>query len=123
MKAASFLIVACGFIATSVLAQGQGLPPQAPPGQGGWTTEDARRMPNRPFENSFIVATVVKLSVRQKSGRFIVTLDNGQRWSQIQNKPDVSVSIGDEIKIQKSTLGSFMLTTANGTETRVKRDR
>jgi hypothetical protein len=123
MKAASFLIVACGFIAPSVFAQGQGLPPQAPPGQGGWTTEDARRTPNRPFENSYIVATVVKLSIRQKSGRFIVTLDNGQRWSQIQNKPDVSVSIGDEIKIQKSTLGSFMLTTAKGTETRVKRDR
>jgi hypothetical protein len=124
MKAASFLVVACGMLSTSVLAQS--LPPQLPqppPGEGGWTTEDARRMPRRPIVDSIILATVVHLSVRTKTNRFIVTLDNGQRWSQIESKPDVLVGIGDQIKIQKSSLGSYKLTTPQGVETRVKRDR
>ncbi|MBC8026645.1 MAG: hypothetical protein H7Y89_11665 [Steroidobacteraceae bacterium] len=124
MKAASFLVVACGMLSTSLLAQS--LPPQlpqAPPGEGGWTTEDARRVPRRPIVDSVILATVVKLSVRTKTNRFIVTLDNGQRWSQTETKPDVLVGIGDQIKIQKSSLGSYKLTTPQGIETRVTRDR
>jgi hypothetical protein len=101
-------------------AQAPGIP-QLPPDQG-WTTEDARREPRTPVLG-FTVATVVRLSVRPKTGRFIVTLDNGQRWSQIENKADVRVSIGDEIKLEKSTLGSYMLTTPLGVQTRVKRSR
>ncbi|MBC8025931.1 MAG: hypothetical protein H7Y89_08065 [Steroidobacteraceae bacterium] len=73
--------------------------------------------------DTVILATVVKLSVRTKTNRFIVTLDNGQRWSQTETKPDVLVGIGDQIKIQKSSLGSYKLTTPQGVETRVTRDR
>jgi hypothetical protein len=101
-------------------AQAPGIP-QLPPDQG-WTTEDARREPRTPVLG-VRVATVVRISVRPKTGRFIVTLDNGQRWSQIENKADVRLDIGDEIKLEKSTLGSYMLTTALGVQTRVKRSR
>ena len=30
---------------------------------------------------------VLKLSLYKDTGRFIITLDKGQRWSQIENKP------------------------------------
>ena len=110
--------------AFALIAAAQVQPPVLPPqGNQGWTTEDARTIPKRPYDIGYESATVVKLSVRKKTGRFIVTLDNGQRWSQIENKPDVQVGIGDEIKIQKTTLGSYTLVTMQGIETRVRRDR
>jgi|KBSMisStaDraftv2_1062788.scaffolds.fasta_scaffold142926_2 hypothetical protein len=98
--------------------------PHGPPAQpdGGWTTEDARTEPHRP-SLSYLVATVVRISLVPRNNRFIVTLDNGQRWRQIENKDDVKISIGDQIKLQKSSIGSFMLSTADGIQTRVKRDR
>ena len=120
MKAASFVVLAGGLFAAAVMAQG--IPSPAAPGQG-WTRDESRRMPNRPTELGYIVGSVLKLSLHKDNGRFIITLDNGQRWSQIENKPDVSLSIGDEVRIQKSSIGSYMLTTERGVETRVRRDR
>ena len=120
MKAASFVVVAGGLFAAAVLAQG--IPPPSAPGTG-WTKDESRRMPHRPTELGYIVGSVLKLSLHKNTGRFIITLDNGQRWSQIENKPDVAVSIGDEVRIQKSSIGSYMLTTEKGVETRVRRDR
>jgi hypothetical protein len=123
MRTTAFVItVVVSLGATSLIASAQIPGPQAP-GDPGWTTEDARKIDKRPYDIGYLVATVVKLSVRAKSNRFIVTLDNGQRWSQIENKPDVRVSVGDEIKVEKSTLGSYMLTTSSGIQTRVRRDR
>jgi hypothetical protein len=120
MKAASFVVLAGGLFAAAVLAQG--IPPPSAPGTG-WTKDESRRMPHRPTELGYIVGSVLKLSLYKDTGRFIITLDNGQRWSQIENKPDVSLSIGDEVRIQKSSIGSYMLTTQKGVETRVRRDR
>jgi hypothetical protein len=123
MRTTAFVLtigVSLGAALQLASAQAPGMP-QLPPDQG-WTTEDARREPRTPVLG-FSVATVVRISVRPKTGRFIVTLDNGQRWSQVESKADVRVSIGDEIKIEKSTLGSYMLTTPLGVQTRVKRSR
>ena len=113
--------VSAGILAGAAMAQVPQLP--RAPGDPGWTTEDSRQIEKRPYDYGYLTATVVKLSVRKKTGRFIVTLDNGQRWSQIENKPDVQVSIGDEVKVERSTLGSYMLTTPQGVQTRVRRDR
>jgi hypothetical protein len=120
MKAASFVVLAGGLFAAAVLAQG--IPSPSTPGQG-WTKDESRRMPNRPTELGYIVGSVLKLSVHKDNGRFIITLDNGQRWSQTESKPDVSLAIGEEVRIQKSSIGSYMLTTEKGAETRVRRDR
>jgi hypothetical protein len=123
MRSTAFVLaIGISLVATPEIASSQapGIP-QLPPDQG-WTTEDARREPRTPVLG-YTLATVVRLSVRPKTGRFIVTLDNGQKWSQIENKADVRVSIGDEIKLEKSTLGSYMLTTPLGVQTRVKRSR
>lgn len=122
MKKSALAIVAGGLLAAAALAQ---QPPVLPPTgmTKGWTTEDTRVIDKRPHEMGYMSATIVKLSVRKRTGRFIVTLDNGQRWSQTESKPDVTVGIGDEIKIQKSTIGSYTLVTEQGIETRVRRDR
>lgn len=115
--AIAFAVVTANAVAQDSLPSG---PPPQP--DGGWTTEDARTEPHRPGYG-FMQATVVRISVLPKNNRFIVTLDNGQRWRQIENKEDVKISIGDLIKLQKSSIGSFMLLTADGIQTRVKRDR
>lgn len=121
MKAAFIVVVAGGlFAASSVLAQG--IPSPSAPGTG-WTKDESRRMPTRPTELGYIVGSVLKLSIHKDTGRFVITLDNGQRWSQSESKPDVVLSIGDEVRIQKSSIGSYMLTTEKGIETRVRRDR
>jgi hypothetical protein len=116
------LVVALAVLTGNAVAQ-DSLPhgvPQQP--DGGWTTEDARTQPRTPVLG-YMMATVVRISVRPKTGRFIVTLDNGQRWSQIENKEDVKISIGDDIKLEKSSIGSYMLQTKEGVQTRVRRDR
>jgi len=125
MKTASFVVLVGGLLALSVAlpAGAQGIPSPATNPGGGWTKDESRRMPHRPTELGYIVGSVLKLSVHKKTGRFIVTLDNGQRWTQTENKPDVSLSVGDEVRIQKSSIGSYMLTTEEGVETRVQRDR
>jgi hypothetical protein len=123
MKGTVFVsTVGVSLFALAAVAQN---PPILPPTgtEQGWTREDTRTISKRPYEIGYLSATVVKLSVRKKTGRFIVTLDNGQRWSQTENKPDVQVGIGDEVKIQKTTLGSYTLVTMKGIETRVQRDR
>jgi hypothetical protein len=124
MRKTALAIATAGvFAVLAVTASGQDKTrsPWPPPPEQGWTREDARTEPHKPTLG-YTMATVVKLSVR-KTGRFIITLDNGQRWSQIENKPDVSVGVGDEIKLQKSSIGSYKLVTAQGVETRVRRDR
>jgi hypothetical protein len=124
MRKTAFAMMTAGvftMLAISAVGQDKTRSPWPPPPDQGWTREDARTEPRTPVLG-YTMATIVKLSVR-KTGRFIVTLDNGQRWSQIESKPDVRVGVGDEIKLQKSSMGSYMLVTPEGIETRVRRDR
>lgn len=105
-------------------AQSSGMPPgphQPRPGEG-WTTEDARKIEVRPRYDR-IDATVVKISVRSNNGRFIVTLDNGTRWSQVETKADARVTVGDPITLSKASIGPYELTTKDGVTTKVKRER
>ena len=121
MKTATGVVLVCGLFAAGAVAA-QGIPSPAATG-AGWTKDESRRMPTRPTELGYIVGSVLKVSVNKENNRFVVTLDNGQRWSQIQTKPDVVLAVGDEVRIQKSSIGSYMLTTEKGIETRVRRDR
>jgi hypothetical protein len=90
-------------------------------GLDGWTREETRRESVVPHVQ-VIPATVVKLAVRT-NGWWIVTLDNGQIWSQVENRPKAQVAVGDDITLRHSRAGSYILTTSKGIETRVKRDR
>ncbi len=90
-------------------------------GLHGRTREEMRR--ESPVPHTEVVpATVVGLSVRT-NGWWIVTLDNGQIWSQIENRPTAAVAIGDDVTLRHSRAGSYVLTTIEGIETRVRRER
>ena len=90
-------------------------------GLDGRTTEEIRR--ESPVPHLQIVpATVVKLAMRT-NGWWIVTLDNGQTWSQIENRPIATVAVGDDVTLRHSRAGSYVLTTSKGIETIVRRER
>jgi hypothetical protein len=90
-------------------------------GLGGWTREESRgELPLPGLE--VVPATVVKLAVRS-NGWWIVTLDNGQVWSQVENRPTAAVAVGDDVTLRRSRIGAYILTTTKGIETRVRRER
>lgn len=115
MRTILYLLVLVLGTAASALAQNRD------GGLGGYTKDDTRR--ENPLPGLEVVpATVVKLAVRT-NGWWIVTLDNGQIWSQVENRPSATVAVGDDVKLRRSRLGSYTLTNSKGIETRVKRDR
>ena len=60
---------------------------------------------------------------RPPAGRFIVTLDNGQVWSQ-QESIDFPLEVGDEVTIRSGLLGALWLGDGHrNQETRVARTR
>jgi hypothetical protein len=90
-------------------------------GLGGWTREESRS--EKPLPGLEVVpATVVKFSVRT-NGWWIVTLDNGQRWAQVEHRPNANVAVGEPVTLRRSRIGSYVLTNQHGVETRVRRER
>ncbi|MGB5102609.1 MAG: hypothetical protein WBO04_04725 [Steroidobacteraceae bacterium] len=63
------------------------------------------------------VARVRKLP----TGELVVTLENGQVWTQIGADPRARVATGDTVTIKKASLGSYLLVTASRIATRVRR--
>ena len=57
------------------------------------------------------------------NGEFVVTLDNGQVWEQIEMDTLSQVRDGDKVLIRRGVLGSFLLVTPNRESTRVHRVR
>ena len=52
--------------------------------------------------------------------RFVVTLDNGQVWEQLERDRTAEVKVGDRVTVRKAALGSFVLVTANKVQTKVR---
>jgi hypothetical protein len=77
--------------------------------------EDSRQ--KRPESISGAVAGIA----RQPAGELVVTLENGQVWTQLQVDPRARVAVGDTVTIRTAALGSYMLVTANRYATRVRR--
>ena len=67
-----------------------------------------------------ISGTVAKVA-RRPAGELVVTLENGQVWTQLQVDPRARVAAGDTVTIKKAALGSYLLVTANRYATRVRR--
>jgi hypothetical protein len=62
------------------------------------------------------------ISVRwRKYGEFVVTLDNGQVWAQIEPMPSAIVKVGDVVTVKKALFGSYTLVTAGKIGTKVRR--
>jgi hypothetical protein len=90
-------------------------------GLTGKTREEMRRESPVPHQQ-VVAARVVRLATRT-NGWWMVTLDNGQIWSQIEKRPKATVAIGDDVTLRHSRTGSYVLTTTEGIETRVRRER
>jgi hypothetical protein len=67
-----------------------------------------------------ISGTVAKVG-RQPAGELVVTLENGQVWTQVQVDARARVAVGDTVTIKKAALGSHLLVTAHRYATRVRR--
>jgi len=87
-------------------------------------TEAAKRArepeQSREMRPESISGTVAKVG-RQPAGEFIVTLENGQVWTQLQVDTRARIAVGDTVTIKKAALGSHLLVTAGRYATRVRR--
>ena len=98
----------------------------APAPQFGYTEKEvARNTPQseaatKPPAPTSITAAVTSLD-RLHDGKFVVTLDNTQVWSQSEFNSQADVEVGDTVKVRRGALGSYLLVTKAGIATRVKR--
>jgi hypothetical protein len=60
---------------------------------------------------------------RKKDGELVVTLANGQVWTQLETDRRARVSVGDTVTIKRAALGSYLLVTESKLATRVRRTR
>ena len=67
-------------------------------------------------------AQVTKVSTKPH-GELVVTLENGQVWTEIQTNSGARVKAGDQVTIKPGALGSFLLVAPNGRSTKVTRVR
>jgi len=95
----------------------------APEAQFGYTEKEAKRQSGQPTEAEgarSITAAVTSLD-RLRDGKFVVTLDNEQVWSQSEINSQADVAVGDKVTVRRGALGSYLLVTKAGIGTRVKR--
>lgn len=69
------------------------------------------------------VSAGVTAVTRRADGRLVVTLDDGQVWSQIERDAAVEVAVGDKVTVRPGLLGSNILVTRAGVQTKVKSGR
>jgi hypothetical protein len=60
---------------------------------------------------------------RRPTGELVVTLENGQVWSQVTVDQRARVAAGDTVTVKKAALGSHLLVTAARYATNVRRVR
>lgn len=65
-----------------------------------------------------ITASITHIT-RRADGRFVITLDNGQIWSEAETKERLSVNTGDIVSIRSELLGAHYLRTTSGADVRV----
>jgi hypothetical protein len=68
---------------------------------------------------SSLTASISSLR-RLSDERFVVTLDNGQVWEQLERDRAAEVKVGDRVTVRKAMLGSFVLVTASKVQTKVR---
>jgi hypothetical protein len=72
------------------------------------------------IEASEVASSVAAFS-RGGDGRFVVTLENGQIWREIAPNEAVRLQMGDMVRIERGSLGSFLLVAPNKRSTKVSR--
>lgn len=69
-----------------------------------------------------ITGSIAKVGNRP-TGEWVVTLDDGQVWAQIDASSRARLVVGESVTIRKASLGSYLLVTSGGIATRVRRVR
>jgi hypothetical protein len=92
----------------------------APTVKFGLPEKEVQRQSGENAPPSSLSATVTSLA-RQHDGKFVVTLDNTQIWSQTEFNSQADVQVGDAITVRRGALGSYLLVTKAGVGTRVRR--
>jgi hypothetical protein len=62
----------------------------------------------KPEELKEISALVVEVSKRVR-GQYVVTLDNGQVWTEKDAEPYLRIEVGDSIKIKRNRMGGYRM--------------
>ena len=88
---------------------------------GGLKREKAQEVPELQ-ELEQLQARVTKVSSKPH-GELVVTLENGQVWTEIQPNSGARVKAGEQVTIKPGVLGSFLLVAPNGRSTKVTRIR
>jgi hypothetical protein len=69
------------------------------------------------------ITAVIREVGRDASGKLVLVLDNGQRWIQTDTVGGRSPRAGQNIRIRRAALGSFMASIEDRPGFRVRRDR
>lgn len=99
-------------------------PAAATPSDDFGLTEAAKRArdPERAKdEKSEGVTATVAAVARRPAGELLVTLDNGQVWTQVDVDQRARVVVGDTVSIKRGALSSYLLVTQSRYATRVRR--
>ncbi|MBK7903519.1 MAG: hypothetical protein IPJ97_11695 [Proteobacteria bacterium] len=89
--------------------------------RGELKQEKAQKVPELQ-ELEQLQAQVTKVSTKPH-GELVLTLENGQVWTEIQTNSGARVKAWDRVAIKPGALGSFLLVAPNGRSTRVTRVR
>lgn len=94
-----------------------------PAARFGFTEKEVERKTGQTTESAAptsVTAAVTSLT-RRRDGKFVVTLDNAQVWSQSEINSQADVEVGDTVTVRRGALSSHLLVTKAGIATRVKR--
>ncbi len=67
-----------------------------------------------------LVATV-RAVIRRPNGAHVITLDNGQVWTETSLDPSFRVAVGEQVRIKRAAMGTYLLSTPSNRSTRVAR--
>ncbi len=98
-------------------------PVAAPAVKFGFSEQELARntaQSSTPAAPTSITAAVTSIDLRH-DGKFVVTLDNSQVWSQSEINSQADVRVGDTVTVRQGALGSYLLVTKAGIGTRVRR--
>jgi len=96
--------------------------PAAPPAAAAPAAPVAQATPRAAGDRKNVSATISDVSHRA-DGRFVVTLDNGQVWSQLERDSTAAVATGDQITVRPGVFGSNILITRAGMQVKVTSGR
>ena len=79
-------------------------------GEFGMNADLASKQPDRKPEEPLreISAKVVEV-YKRGYGEHVVTLDNGQVWTETRNEDGLRISVGDTVRIKRSTFGGYRI--------------